>query len=220
WDRAASVGAAAQKYAEHVLDDASVTYTPAASGMADIKLSMSHLIERTKIMEASIVEQYGKSLDDLYELLAVEMGKLAQEIREEFPPPDHAQNHAERQRLIAKTLRKAKGGFIRAFITAGIPKDEARSHWKAMESYIRYILVTAGDLIEQHPVIAGVLLATVAYLVPKSRFLRPIFDLFGFGLSGPVKGSFAARAQSRFFGAYIPLGSWFSKLQAASMRWR
>jgi hypothetical protein len=218
WERAASMGGAVQKYAEHVLQDATLTYASAASGITDVKLSMSHLIERTQIMKASVVEQHGKSVHDLYEILAVEMAKLADEIKDDFPPPDHAENHGERQILMAKILLKVEGGVVRAAVAVGIPEHEARVHFEAMEPHIRSILVTAGDLIEQHPTIAEVLMfSIVGMVVPQSWFLRPIFGLFGFGPAGSVKGKTAAWAQSRFFGAYIPAGSWFSRLQSASM---
>ncbi|KZP05891.1 hypothetical protein FIBSPDRAFT_681621, partial [Athelia psychrophila] len=173
WDRAASMGVILQKYADYVLQDATVTYASATSGIADVKLSMSHLIERTQIMKASVVGQHRKSVNDLYEILAVEMGKIADEIKEDFPPPDRAENHAERQILMAKILLKVEG-----------------------------------DLIEQHPAIAGALMfSVVGMVVPQYWILRPIFTLFGFGPAGPVKGKTAAWAQRRFFGATIPAGS-------------
>ncbi|KZP05900.1 hypothetical protein FIBSPDRAFT_877026 [Athelia psychrophila] len=218
WERAASMGVAVQKYAEQALDDATVTYASAASRIEDVELSMTHLIERTEAMKASIVEQHGKSVDDLYDLLAAEMGKLAQEIKEAFPPPDHAENHAERQLVMAKILTKVNDGVIRAVVAAGIPEDEAKVHFEAMEPHILNILVTTGDLLEQHPTLAlALLFSVVDMVVPQSWILRPIFGLFGFGPAGTLKGSIAAWAQSRFFGAYIPAGSWFSKLQSASM---
>lgn len=138
---------AVKKLVEYVLQDATVTYASAASGIAEIKLSLSHLIQRTQIMKASIVEKHGKSWDDFYKIIVAEMGELAHEIREDFPPPHHAENHAERQLLIAKALAKVEGGVIRALVAIGISEDEARLHFGTMKPHIRNILVTAGKKI-------------------------------------------------------------------------
>ncbi|KZP16108.1 hypothetical protein FIBSPDRAFT_895304 [Athelia psychrophila] len=143
---------------------------------------MSRLSERTQLMKASVVEQHGKSGNDLYEILVVEMGKLAHEIRE---------------------AKSVDGEDI--IEAVGIPEDEARCHFEAMEPHIRNILVIAGDLIEQHPALAGILLPSVVGMVARGPWLlRPIFGLLGFEPSSTLKGKAAAWAQSRFFGAHIP----------------
>lgn len=113
----------------------------------------------------------------------------------------------------AKILLKVAGGVIRAVVAVGIPEDEARCHFEAMEPHIRNILVIAGDLIEQHPALAGILLPSVVGMVARGPWLlRPIFGLLGFEPSSTLKGKAAAWAQSRFFGAHIPTRGWFSKL--------
>lgn len=42
------------------------------------------------------------------------MGKLAHEVREEFPPHHRAENHAERKLLMAKIPLKVEIGALRA----------------------------------------------------------------------------------------------------------
>ncbi|KIP05248.1 hypothetical protein PHLGIDRAFT_19771 [Phlebiopsis gigantea 11061_1 CR5-6] len=54
-------------------------------------------------------------------------------------------------------------------------------------------------------------------LIPQGFILRPLLSLIGFGPFGPIKGSTAAWAQRRFWGAAVAKGSWFSVLQRAGM---
>lgn len=212
------MNASVQKYTETILHDASTTYADTAMGIADMKLSMAHLIERTRVLKSSVVGKHRRSVNDLYESLAAEMIKVSNEIQEEFPPPDRAEHHVERTQVISRILAKIEGGVVRAVAEVGISESEARVHFEAMEPHIRNVLVATGDLVELHPTIAEVLLFSVAaFAVPEAWLLRPIFGIFGFGPSGTLKGSTAAWAQRRFFGGYIPSGSWFSRLQSASM---
>ncbi|KAF7981025.1 hypothetical protein HWV62_35460 [Athelia sp. TMB] len=199
------MGVSVQKYTETILHDATATYASTAVGIADMKLSMSHLIERTRVLKASVQGKHGKSVNDLYESLATEMIRVSNEIREEFPPPDNAEHHAQRTQVISRILAKIEGGVVRAVAEVGISEKEAKLHFEAIEPHIRDVLVVtgendisavlcililiAGDLVELHPTIAEVLLFSVAALVvPEAWFLRPIFGIFGFGPSGTLKG--------------------------------
>jgi len=218
WDRAAAMGPSVQKYADTILHDASGTYASTVSRIADLKLSVTQVTERAKILKETVEELHKKSANDLYDGLAVEMVKLSKEIQDEFPPPNQAEHHFERNHTIATILARVESGVVHAAVEVGIPESEIRFHFEAMEPHIRDIIVIAGDLAEQHPTIAEVLLFSVAGLIiPEAWFLRPIFGLFGFGPAGTLKGSTAAWAQRRFFGGYIPAGSWFSRLQSIGM---
>lgn len=80
-------------------------------------------------------------------------------------------------------------------------------------------MVLTGDLAEQHPeMLVTVLISGVLLVLPEGFILRPILGLFGFGPYSPVKGSSAAWAQKRFFGAVVPARSWFAALQSLGMK--
>jgi len=83
---------------------------------------------------------------------------------------------------------------------------------------IEAIIVTTGDLHELHPTLLEVTVVAGSLLIlPELPIIRPILSVFGFGPSGPVKGSLASNAQRFFFGAAVPRGSWFARLQQAGM---
>jgi hypothetical protein len=88
--------------------------------------------------------------------------------------------------------------------------------------------------VEQHPDLLSILLFTLAVmLIPEYWVLRPVLGLFGFGPTGPGKGTavpklqrmpidlfagtVASWAQRVFYGAAVPKGSWFAFLQEAAM---
>ncbi|KAF7977259.1 hypothetical protein HWV62_4385 [Athelia sp. TMB] len=117
------------------------------------------------------------------------MIRVSNEIREEFPPPDNAEHHAQRTQVISRILAKIEGGVVRAVAEVGISEKEAKRHFEAIEPLIRDVLVVTGDLVELHPTIAEVLLFSVAAIAaPEAWLLRPIFGIFGFGPSGTLKG--------------------------------
>jgi len=203
---------------EHVLDDTTATYASAVSRIEHVEHFLSHMIDRTQIIKASIVEQHGESLDDSHDILAVEMGKLADDIREVFPPPDQADNRSERKLktvILLKIEEKVADIFIqKAMLHGGLSEDGARSLFEVMRPHILNIIVPLGDLIEKHLVVTGVFVAVVV-VVYKLDFLIHLFNVFEFGPSGTLKGSPAAWAQS--LGSIIPMGNCFARFRATSM---
>ncbi|EKM51194.1 uncharacterized protein PHACADRAFT_263205 [Phanerochaete carnosa HHB-10118-sp] len=81
---------------------------------------------------------------------------------------------------------------------------------------VEKFVVTTGDLVERHPVLFWTLLFyAITSLIPEAWILH---SLFGFGPSGPVKGSPAALVQRIFWDATVKKDSWFSTLQCAGMK--
>lgn len=87
-----------------------------------------------------------------------------------------------------------------------------------MRPAIESTVVIFGDLAEQHPDLLAALLFTGAMLIiPEYWLLRPLLGVFGFGPTGPVKGTTASWAQRVFYVAAVNKGSWFALLDKAAM---
>jgi hypothetical protein len=85
---------------------------------------------------------------------------------------------------------------------------DAGAHFRNIEPHIQHVIVVTGkhilmakhnniidpplgDLTEQHPILLETLLFSGAILfIPEVWILRPVLSIFGFGPSGPVKGSY------------------------------
>ncbi|KAK3349038.1 hypothetical protein B0T25DRAFT_547043 [Lasiosphaeria hispida] len=74
--------------------------------------------------------------------------------------------------------------------------------------------------VKEHPleIAASVLLSLVAFGV-LARLAPVVLELLGFGVEGPVEGSFAAWFMSTY-GAHVPKGSLMAFLQRLGMTWR
>ncbi|KAK5662555.1 hypothetical protein OQA88_8467 [Cercophora sp. LCS_1] len=75
------------------------------------------------------------------------------------------------------------------------------------------------EYVKEHPleIAASILLTLVAFGV-LVRLMPLVLELLGFGVEGPVEGSFAAWFQ-RTYGGYVPKGSIMSFLQRLGMTW-
>jgi hypothetical protein len=97
--------------------------------------------------------------------------------------------------------------------------ENLRSSFDQLKPRVEKLVVITGDLIEQHPVLFSTLVfSATAMLIPESWILRPLLSMIGYGPYGPIKGSPAAWAQRRFWGAAVSKGSWFAFLQRAGMK--
>ncbi|RDB25051.1 hypothetical protein Hypma_007814 [Hypsizygus marmoreus] len=109
--------------------------------------------------------------------------------------------------------------FVKILAVEGISERDARAKFGEIEPHVKNVLLVTGQLVDNHPILVKTLVFSgAALLIPEAWLLRPILALFGFGPSGPVKGSAAADAQRRFWGAAVAEGSWFSHLQRAGMK--
>ncbi|THU84654.1 hypothetical protein K435DRAFT_870068 [Dendrothele bispora CBS 962.96] len=140
------------------------------------------------------------------------------QFQEDFPPPSTAPNHAERVKLIGTLMDRIEDGLVDVMGRYSVSEEDTRNNFAGIKSGIETALVLLGDIVEQHPcILEAILFSATILFVPEAWIFRPVLSCFGFGPLGPVKGSTAAWAQSRFFGATIDSGSWFSRLQQVAM---
>jgi len=124
--------------------------------------------------------------------------------------------------MVVAVLDKAEQGLLDLARKHGMSEDgleRVRESFGLLKPRIEKLVVITGDLVEQHPVIFSALISSaVAMLIPESWILRPLLSVMGYGPYGPIKGSPAAWAQRRFWGATVKKGSWFAILQKAGMK--
>ncbi|KAN0098016.1 hypothetical protein V8E55_002462 [Tylopilus felleus] len=86
----------------------------------------------------------------------------------------------------------------------GIDKEVVLIYLLALEPPVHKLTVAIGDLNEQYPQILPALTFSVSVLLmPESWILRPFLSVFGFGPSGPAKGSAATWIQRHFWGGAV-----------------
>ncbi|KAK7457195.1 hypothetical protein VKT23_010493 [Stygiomarasmius scandens] len=151
--------------------------------------------------------------------LSCELELIMDQFRADFPEPSTAPNHAQRVVFIQTLMNRIEEGLVRVSAKYGVREQDTKDNFSKVRHGTEDTLIIVGDLVEQHPILLEALVfSTVILFLPKVWLTRPILSCFGFGPSGPIKGSTAAWAQRRFFGAVVTRGSWFARLQQAGMR--
>ncbi|KAI0733276.1 hypothetical protein C8Q72DRAFT_631443 [Fomitopsis betulina] len=219
WKHALSLGKPVQTYASFLFRNATEgAETIVAMQINNVSDTVHDIVLDTEKLKKRLEHIHGASFDDIREGVSQRFTDLLQELKEQFPPPVQAPNHAERVSNVSLVLQKVEAVFVSLCIQHGVSEQPLKSHLDPLLEHIKEVVVMLGDVAAQHPelfetlVIAGIML-----IIPESWFLRPLFMVFGMSPEGPVEGSIVAWAQGRFYGAYVPKGSWFSLLQRAGM---
>lgn len=217
WGDAVQLGDRVQKYTIELIQNAAGSNATVAIKLAEFKDTMTELVSSVKVLREA-VQDAGANPHDISEKLSIALETVLEELKSEFPAPDNAPHHDERVVIISRALAKTTDSLVHV-LSFAIPEADIKEHSEVIEQHVKALLVLAGDLIEQHPVLFKTLLFSGAILcIPEIWLLRPFLSLFGFGPSGPVKGSVAAWAQRRFWGATVAESSWFAYLQSAAMK--
>ncbi|KAF8436031.1 hypothetical protein L210DRAFT_903573 [Boletus edulis BED1] len=208
----------------HSLLGTAATYYESTK-FTDIRVTMNHIVNATTAFRDSIKDaldaHHGPpvTFDTFSEELEGIFMAIVNEL-EQIPRPDKAPSHAERAEMVDKVLDDTEQALIKLATRFGIQEEVVTTYLDALKPHggLNSLTYFIGDINEQHPKLFPALaFSVVVLLIPESWILRPFLHMFGFGPYGPIKGSFAAWLQSRFWGAAVAPGSWFSWLQAAGM---
>lgn len=223
WEEAIHLGDRVEKYAMELIHKAGASNVTVAIQLGHFKNAMVEVVSsvhvlREKVQTAAEARGNGHSLEKLSDKLSAELGTIFDDLKKDFPPPENATHHQEREVMIATALSKVEDSLVHV-LSFGVSEEDTRAHFRIIERHVKALLVLVGDLAEQHPLLLETLLISGAFMcMPEMWFLRPFLGIFGFGPYGPVKGSAAAWAQRRFWGVAIVKGSWFAHLQSAGMK--
>ncbi|KAF8918447.1 hypothetical protein CPB85DRAFT_84815 [Mucidula mucida] len=178
---------------------------------------MQGVISSTTSLHESLVSS-GVSLPNVTDALSVLYEDIVRELEEMFPPPSEALGHDERQAMWDHAMTTLGDATIGLLVdTFHLPAKETREHWNAISAAIGSVLITVADLAVQHPQIVKIAVGVLLMELVAPLIIRPLLQLVGFGALGPVKGSFAAWAQSVFWGGKVEANSVFAVLQKAGM---
>ncbi|KAL4247892.1 hypothetical protein ABKN59_007497 [Abortiporus biennis] len=171
---------------------------------------------RSLIAESKGLRDYEVNVDSVSMDLGNRFQHVIDDMKNNFPPPDQALSHEDRQRIVEQILDKVGVVITDVFCyhPLQLPEEEVAKIWTEIRSGLSTVLVTTGDLVEQHPkIFHSLIFGVIGLILPEEWILARLLGIFGWGPYGPVKGSVAAFFQSRIFGAIIPKGAWFAVLQ-------
>lgn len=76
---------------------------------------------------------------------------LFEELKEQFPPPDEAPGHKKRTIMIDTILDRVEECFLQVVGKLGVSEALLTSLTGSLKSGLKYVVVTIGDISEQHP---------------------------------------------------------------------
>ncbi|RXW22002.1 hypothetical protein EST38_g3840 [Candolleomyces aberdarensis] len=180
-----------------------------------------------KIVEhaTELKQQLSESNIDLavvHDYMTQEAANVVENLQKEFdkPLPDEMDERARyRNEMISKGLDGLETAFVDVCVKSDrMSEEDARRIFDPVKKGIEDGLLVAGNIVDKHPkVFETIIITAVCLVIPESFILRPILSAFGFGPTGPIKGSLAAWMQSRFWGGAVAKGSWFAYFQRAGM---
>ncbi|KAJ6475677.1 hypothetical protein DFH09DRAFT_1109190 [Mycena vulgaris] len=220
WQRARELGDRARRYGDKLLKDAEATSQEVREKIGEFTGRMDALVRGAAALHEELhTSATLQFVDAISEDLERAFAAVLEELRVLFPAPEKAPGHAERREAVGVALEKAGAALMGVCVKYGMDEERARQHWDgAMRPAVETIVVLLGDLVEQHPDLLEALLFTGAVvLIPDYWLLRPLLGLFGFGPTGPVKGTTASWAQRVFYGPAVSKKSWFALLDQAAM---
>jgi len=118
--------------------------------------------------------------------------KVLRSLQEEFPPPKEAPSHEERVLMVSRALIAVEKKVVEVLSRHGVDKAHIRSLFDKLGPIIRDLVVIAGDIEEQHPVLLKMLLSIPILVIPEAWPLHALLRLLGFGPYIPIQGSVIA----------------------------
>jgi len=220
WRSAKDLGDKANIYKEKILREAAADYAPIAYKINEFQETMNRVVTSAEAMAPLILQHV--DLEEFQNRLVAELSRGLEGLKEELsePLPENQTERYHQQAIrFARALDIAEDELVNVCGFWKIPEADVRMKFGDIKPHLNHGLLITANLVNNHPVLFETLLfSAVIIIIPQGLILRPILTLFGFGPSGPIKGSFAAFAQRFFFGAAVKEGSWFSMLQRAGMK--
>ncbi|KAH9931445.1 uncharacterized protein B0H18DRAFT_989370 [Fomitopsis serialis] len=224
WQDALSLGRRGQDYAGFLIHEAAQKEDPTtAARLYDIQSTMEVIVHDTGDLKELIIAQVpDESFDNVRRGIEKTLANILEDLKDRFPPPDHALSHAEREGNVTLVVNIIEESLIKFGVEHGISEEQLKMRLAPIMKHVEDVVVAIGDLAEQHPYLLKTLLVSgVMIIIPEAWFLRPLLRFFGFAPKGPAKGgSLATWTQRTFYGGTVTKGSWFSYLHRAAFgRW-
>lgn len=115
-----------------------------ASKINHVVSNMQVILADTQNLKNTIAQTHGASHDDIKNGVETIFDDLLEELKNQFPPPDEAPNHAERRGNVSLVIHKVEDAFVKLCVQHGMAEDELRVHLDPIMSGIETVVVTLG----------------------------------------------------------------------------
>ncbi|KAG2059537.1 hypothetical protein BDR06DRAFT_967600 [Suillus hirtellus] len=220
WDKAAEFGLDIQgctdKFFQHARE-----FCP-SDKMADLRESVDSVASTATTLYQVVkeaAEQCGIPLYTISNNLVNTFSALFEELKEQFPPPGEASGHAKRMTMMNTVPDRFEECFLQVVGELGVSSELLKILTGSLKTGLKHMLVTIGDINEQHPKLVRALLRIIISMLSTNDpgSLLTILRTVGFGPSGLMKGGIAAWLQGWSSGPAVPNGDWFAMLQHLAM---
>ncbi|KAF9448434.1 hypothetical protein P691DRAFT_652582, partial [Macrolepiota fuliginosa MF-IS2] len=207
-----------------ILNEVTKTYSETSQVVGELNQAVNNLVNQAHETQRELQTLFKKrdvTIEHVTELLSHQMGEIYEKLKDEMQgplPEDREERRKVRAQLVAQVTEQARVAYV--YVVAeklGAPKEQAEKHCDGFLPMITRVVLLVGNIIDEHPILLEALIIATTFLLLNIPILRPILNLFGFGLLGPVKGSPAAWLQRIFFRGAVTRGSWFAVLQRLGM---
>lgn len=205
WEQFSKHAADVKAYAEKLQQEAKKRYADASDSLSTFREQCDAVVHAARDLRVAVLEEK-VDLKAFMQDLEQRLQEIMKESKSHFPSSDEAPGHDERKKTARQMLIWIREATLELAVKYGANDEAVRSSFEhimpALEGLIVItgkfftILITVnkaenslGDITEQHPDLASMLLPTVvAMAIPESLLLRPLLSFVGFGPEGPVKG--------------------------------
>lgn len=145
WKHALSLGKPVQTYASFLFRNATEgAETIVAMQINNVSDTVHDIVLDTEKLKKRLEHIHGASFDDIREGVSQRFTDLLQELKEQFPPPVQAPNHAERVSNVSLVLQKVEAVFVSLCIQHGVSEQPLKSHLDPLLEHIKEVVVMLG----------------------------------------------------------------------------
>ena len=107
-----------RRLAQQTIDVSDYVATLYPAKINSFKQSMDHVVSNTGKLRSKIESKArarGMTLHEVSEMLSKELEGVFKELKDEFPPPDEAEHHDDRDKIISGALKKVEDAVVQSF---------------------------------------------------------------------------------------------------------
>ena len=152
WEYAMQYADAVQKYSNRLLDEAADRERDVATQITAFKNTIHSVISHAGALEKDFettLREKGITLEDVSDELSVLYQRIVDELQEEFPSPDKAPSHEQRQEMAKTVLDKAENAVIKYAVDHDMAEanvEALNQHFEKLKSIVMTLVVATGGV--------------------------------------------------------------------------
>ena len=199
--------------ANSALKDMAEEYNDVSDKVQHFQEKLNKIVEHAAELKQQLLDS-NIDLVVLHDYMTQEAAKVVENLQKEFdtPLPDEMDERTHhREEMISKGIDGLEVAFVDVCVQSGrMSEEDARRAFGPIKVTIHDWLLIAGmfqvcrhirgntdktnrregNIVDKHPVLVEtIIISAVCLLIPEGAFLRPILSAFGFGPTGPIKGT-------------------------------